>query len=105
MIGEVLKWIVILILWIGKKAFFQTGETKGFDYRIQALQKLKAGIKKHEEQIKNALKTDLNKSEYEAYTTEIGVVLSEIGFSLKLVKATVALTKWEFKTNGKRKIG
>lgn len=69
-----------------QKAFFQTGETKSFDYRIRALQNLRARIKEHEQKIMDALRKDLNKSEYEAYTTEIGVVLSEIGFALKHLK-------------------
>jgi aldehyde dehydrogenase (NAD+) len=34
-----------------------------------------------------ALKKDLNKSEFEAYATEIGILLEEISFSQKNLKS------------------
>ena len=40
-------------------------------------------ISTNENKIMNALKTDLQKSEFEAYTTEIGFVLEEIRFTIK----------------------
>ncbi|NLZ82532.1 MAG: aldehyde dehydrogenase family protein, partial [Clostridiales bacterium] len=61
-----------------QKLFFDTGKTKNIDYRLKALHKLRAGIKRNEDRILEALKVDLNKSEYEAYTCEIGYVLEEI---------------------------
>ncbi len=50
------------------------------------LRLLSSAIKKHENEIMEALKSDLNKSDFEAYATEIGIVLEEIGFMLKNMK-------------------
>lgn len=69
-------------LFLKQKNFFQTNKTKDIAFRMEALEKLRAGIKKNEKLLLNALKADLNKSEFDAYTTEIGVVLEEIRFTL-----------------------
>ena len=61
-----------------QKQFHKDGQTKNIDFRIQQLRKLKSMIIENEKDIMEALKTDLNKSEFESYTTEIGFVLSEI---------------------------
>ncbi|KAB8126110.1 aldehyde dehydrogenase [Gracilibacillus oryzae] len=66
-----------------QRAFFHTGTSKKQDFRSNALRKLKDSIKTNEKKIMDALKADLNKSEFEAYTTEIGFVLEEIGFTMK----------------------
>ncbi|RFU69438.1 aldehyde dehydrogenase [Peribacillus saganii] len=66
-----------------QKKFFRTGKTKNLAYREKALQTLRETIRTHEKQFIEALKADLNKSEFEAYSTEIGVVLEEIRFMLK----------------------
>ncbi|RXI95570.1 aldehyde dehydrogenase [Anaerobacillus alkaliphilus] len=66
-----------------QKAFFRSGQTKDLSYRLHALEKLRDTIKTYEQQFLDALKLDLNKSEFEAYTTEIGVVLEEIRFTRK----------------------
>ncbi len=44
---------------------------------------MRDAIKKHENEIMSALKLDLNKSEFEAYETEIGIVLEEIKYVIK----------------------
>lgn len=69
-----------------QKDFFQTGKTKDINFRIEALNKLQEGIKKYEAQIIKALKEDLNKSEFESYMTEIGMVLSDLSFIKKNIK-------------------
>lgn len=66
-----------------QKAFFRSGATKELNYRIQALEALREAIRKNEQSLFQTLKEDLNKSEFEAYATEIGVVLEEIRFTLK----------------------
>src|SRR5690625_4604160 len=50
---------------------------------MQSLDRLREVIKENEQNIMDALRTDLNKSEFEAYSTEIGVVLNEIRFVKK----------------------
>lgn len=75
---------------VGKqKAFYRTGKAKDINYRLKALQKLRAAIKANEQKFIKALKVDLNKSEFEAYTTEIGVVLEEIRFTQKHLRSWV----------------
>ncbi|KIL37044.1 aldehyde dehydrogenase [Cohnella kolymensis] len=70
-----------------QRAFFDTGKTKDLAFRIEALQKLRAAVKNCEEALMQALKADLNKSEFEAYSTEIGIVLEEIRFTLRHLRS------------------
>ncbi len=66
-----------------QRIFFESGKTKQVDYRILQLRKLRTGIQRMEKEINEALKKDLNKSEFESYMTEIGMVLHEIRFTIK----------------------
>ncbi|GMB08053.1 aldehyde dehydrogenase [Thermolongibacillus altinsuensis] len=66
-----------------QKRYFQTGETRPIDFRLQQLKNLKAAIKKYEREIIDTLKVELHKSEFEAYSAEIGVVYEEIRFMMK----------------------
>jgi len=72
-----------------QRQFFRTGRTKEIDYRFRALRELRAAILKNEQKIMDALKADLNKSEFEAYSTEVGFVLEEIRFTLKHLRSWV----------------
>jgi len=66
-----------------QREFFQTGATKELSFRLEALTKLAETIKSFESDIMNSLKADLNKSNFDAYSTEIGVVLNDIRFIKK----------------------
>lgn len=66
-----------------QRNFFYTGKTKDISYRINALNGLQQMIKSHEAELMVALKSDLNKSEFDSYITEIGILLEEIRFTLK----------------------
>lgn len=66
-----------------QRAFFSAGKTKNIDFRLEQLAKLKKAVKNHESQIIEALKQDLNKSEFEVYATEIGVLYEEINLMMK----------------------
>jgi aldehyde dehydrogenase (NAD+) len=70
-----------------QKTFFQTNKTKEVSFRFDALQKLRTSIQLHEKELMDALKSDLNKSDFDSYTTEIGVVLEEIRFTLRHVRS------------------
>lgn len=72
-----------------QKAFFRSGKTKELDFRLKALAKLREGIKAYEQKIMDTINLELNKSEFEAYSTEIGVVLSEISFCQKHLRSWV----------------
>jgi len=69
------------------KFYFHTGITKNISFRIQQLNNLKNAIKFHEKDILDALYKDLGKSEFEAYSTEIGFVLDSIGYMIKNLKS------------------
>ncbi|MFD1171630.1 aldehyde dehydrogenase [Oceanobacillus picturae] len=66
-----------------QRAFYQNGNTRDYQTRKASLESLKRMLKKHEKEVYHALRSDLNKSEHEAYTTEIGFLYSEIDFTLK----------------------
>ncbi|MEO2202641.1 aldehyde dehydrogenase family protein [Paenibacillus pabuli] len=73
-----------------QRAFFYTGQTKNIDYRVDALQQLRRGIEKYHQRILDALHADLNKSETEAYNSEIRIVLGELDFALDHLKEWAA---------------
>ncbi len=63
-----------------QRIFFNTDKTKSTAFRLQGLNKLKRAIQRHEADIMEALKKDLNKTPFEAYATEIGLVLEELTY-------------------------
>ncbi|KEJ00507.1 aldehyde dehydrogenase [Clostridium botulinum A2B7 92] len=69
-----------------QKSFFDKGYTKDINFRIEALKKLKHNIKINENNIFKALKIDLNKSEFETFITEIGIVYDEINGAIRNIK-------------------
>jgi len=69
-----------------QKLYFSKEETRDISFRKKQLEKLYKSIKQHENEILNALKADLNKSAFEAYETEIGMVYEELKFMLKNIK-------------------
>ena len=54
--------------------------------RIVALKSLKQTIKQYEIALEEALKQDLGKSAFEAYTSEIGFIYSSIDYTIKHLK-------------------
>ena len=73
-----------------QRAYFQTGDTKDVEFRIRQLKKLYQWITVHEQEIMDALYMDLNKSNFEAYATEIGIVKEEIRYTLKNLRKWAA---------------
>ena len=63
--------------------YFNAGETRSIKFRIGALKKLKTAIQHYEAEIEKALYKDLKKSSFEAFGTEIGIVVKEIDFIIK----------------------
>ena len=76
-----------------QKKFYNTQVTKDIDFRISNLKRLKQAILKYEDKINDALYKDLRKSKFEAYATEIGIVIDEINFHIKNLKKWVRPTK------------
>jgi aldehyde dehydrogenase (NAD+) len=71
-----------------QRVYFKSDVTKTYTFRLNALRVLKNAIIEFQDEILEGLKKDLNKSLFEGYMTEIGVVLLEIK------DATKSLKKW-----------
>ena len=70
-----------------QREFFRSGETLSYTFPDQQLEKLYTAVSMREKEIQEALHQDLNKSEQEAYMTEIGLVLAEISHMRKNLKS------------------
>ena len=70
-----------------QRDFFKSGKTKDVAFRIEHLKTLKQAIVNHQPAIIEALRADLNKPEFEAYATEVGVIKREIDYCLKHIKS------------------
>lgn len=66
-----------------QRNYFYSGATKDIEFRKAQLRNLKKAIKKYEKDILLALKEDLGKNEFEAYSNEIGMVYDSIRYMLK----------------------
>jgi len=76
-----------------QRAYYHSDQTRSFSFRKEQLTKLKTMIEQNEKEIIKALKTDLNKSEFESYTSEIGFLYAEINLVLKELKGWMKPTK------------
>ncbi len=70
----------------GQRIFFDQGKTKSYNFRIEQLFNLKAGIKKYESEILAALHADMHKPNFEAFISEIGILYEEIGVVIDHLK-------------------
>lgn len=68
------------------RSYFKTGVTKPYAFRMEQLKKLKAAIYKYEQELHDALYTDLKKSNEESWVTETGMVIAEISAMQKELK-------------------
>ena len=66
--------------------FFNSNATINLDFRIDQLKRLKQAIKNYEKELIYALNTDLGKSEFEAFTNEVGLAQKEITFHIRKLK-------------------
>jgi len=70
-----------------QKAFFQSGATRPYAFRRKQLLNLKTMLETNEKRLMQALKDDLHKSSFEAYSTEIGILIHSINHTLDNLKA------------------
>ena len=70
-----------------QREFFDSGETLDISFRIKMLKKLRDAIRTHENEINEALKTDLGKSYFEGFMCETGLSMSEISYLIKHTKS------------------
>jgi len=69
-----------------QRNYFFSGATKKIEFRKEQLRKLKGTISHYEKEIMQALYEDLHKSEFEAYSTEVGLVLESISHMQKYLE-------------------
>lgn len=62
---------------------FRSGRTLPYAQRKQLLNDLYKGLQKHEDNLLEALRKDLRKSSFEAFSNELGILYREISHSLK----------------------
>lgn len=74
------------LILLKQRNFFASNKTKDINFRKKQLKKLYYVVKKYEKKLLDALNKDLNKSEFEAYMSEVGFVLSEIRYIEKNLK-------------------
>ena len=83
----------MLNIFESQKLYFHDQKIKSYAFRFEQLSKLKEAISKHQDDIINALRKDLGKSSFEAYTTEIGYTLKSIQFIQKRLKTWMKTKK------------
>jgi aldehyde dehydrogenase (NAD+) len=65
------------------RAHFDSGATRPFAARRQALLALREALHKHEEALLEAMHADMRKPRFEAYLSDIGLVHAEITYALR----------------------
>lgn len=73
-----------------QRQYFQSGATLSVKFRIEMLKRLRNAVKKYENEINEALKSDLGKSDFEGFMCETGMVLSEISYMIRHTKRFAA---------------
>lgn len=63
-----------------QRQFFLSGVTLGYKFRREQLNKLLKSVRENSQELLEAFKIDLNKCEYDAVSTEIGLVIQEIKY-------------------------
>ena len=76
-----------------QRDYFRGNETRDIAFRLKMLRRLRDAIKMYEEDLTEALRTDLNKSYEEAFMTEISIVLGEIDNFIKNLARWAAPSK------------
>ncbi|MES2775416.1 MAG: aldehyde dehydrogenase family protein [Bacteroidota bacterium] len=69
-----------------QRNYFDAGNTRSYDFRLEQLKKLRQALLDNEQPIYDALQKDLGKSNLESYVSELGLVLSELGLHIKKLK-------------------
>lgn len=75
------------LIFDAQRKYFDQGSTLSYEFRIAALKKLLAVVKKYDLDIKKALYLDYKKPETEAIIGDIGVVIEELKFTISRLKS------------------
>lgn len=70
-----------------QREFFNTGKTLDLDFRLRQLDTLKNAVYGNRSMIIKALKEDLNKPVFEAYSAEISHVLADVDYATRRVRS------------------
>ena len=68
-----------------QRDFFNTKKTFDISFRIKILKQLKFLIKKYQNELVEAFKTDFNKCEFDVLSTEFNLVIEEIEYMIKSI--------------------
>ncbi|MEA5002652.1 MAG: aldehyde dehydrogenase [Christensenella sp.] len=71
---------------LAQREYFESNTTRSYNFRLQALHRLRDAVVSNEAKICEALNADLHKSYFEAFETEIGLVVDEITYQIKHLK-------------------
>jgi aldehyde dehydrogenase (NAD+) len=77
------------LLVAGQRAFFCSGKTLDYKFRLATLQHLKNLIIKNEARLFEALYKDLGKPAFESYASETGIILQEINLIIRNLRKWV----------------
>lgn len=66
-----------------QRHFFDSGHTRGYDFRRKQLKKLKKVIKEAEPDILTAIQLDFGKPPFESYVSEVGLFFEEVNLALE----------------------
>lgn len=78
-----------------QRTFFESGATRDVEYRIKHLKIFERALKENEKLLLDAIYSDLKKSSYDTFSSELSLVYREITFMLKNIR------KW----SQKQKVG
>ena len=68
-----------------QREYFKSGITLDVNFRINKLKLLKDSILNNLDNLVEAFKEDYNKCEFDVYSTEVGLVINEINYFIKLI--------------------
>ncbi|NUN69921.1 MAG: aldehyde dehydrogenase [Bacteroidetes bacterium] len=74
-----------------QREFFSTGATRETSFRIRRLKEFEQALKAREQELFDAIETDLRKSRYDTFVSELSLVYRELHFMMR------NLTKWSGK--------
>ena len=73
-----------------QRRYFRSGATLPVSFRIEMLKKLRNAVEKYENEIGEALRKDLGKSDFEGFMCETGLVKSEISYMIRHTRRFVS---------------
>ncbi|MEM9245244.1 MAG: aldehyde dehydrogenase family protein [Cyanobacteria bacterium P01_F01_bin.153] len=66
-----------------QRDFFGLGYTRSLDYRLRRLQELRRALVEEEPRLREALRLDLGKSDFDVLSSEVGFCLAELDVAIK----------------------